>query len=115
MRSIVTSLFFLLLAACSDSDARQQYADVTAALYSSQVPVFGDDIFMEWLYLTRTWLPPDVQEIDLNEIAISVKTPIKHSHAKLIQEFEELKKRSYRWGSPEWLQMRNDIMASGGG
>jgi putative cardiolipin synthase len=28
--------------------------------------------------------------------------------------FEELKSQSYRWGSPEWLQMRENLKASGG-
>ena len=28
--------------------------------------------------------------------------------------FEELKSQSYRWGSPEWLQMRENLKAAGG-
>ncbi len=31
----------------------------------------------------------------------------------LVQEFEALKAKSYLWGSPEWLQMRSRLMASG--
>ncbi|GMR05807.1 MAG: hypothetical protein BMS9Abin25_0382 [Gammaproteobacteria bacterium] len=32
----------------------------------------------------------------------------------LIDEFELLKANSYRWGSPEWLQMRNEVMKVSG-
>ena len=31
---------------------------------------------------------------------------------KLLDIFETLKATSYRWGSPEWLQMRKELMAS---
>ncbi|KAA3633940.1 MAG: phospholipase, partial [Proteobacteria bacterium] len=34
--------------------------------------------------------------------------------ADLDSEFERLKSMSYRWGSPEWLQMRRALMARGG-
>jgi phosphatidylserine/phosphatidylglycerophosphate/cardiolipin synthase-like enzyme len=30
----------------------------------------------------------------------------------LVEIFELLKKTSYRWGTPEWLQMRKELMAS---
>ncbi len=29
----------------------------------------------------------------------------------LLKHFEWLKSNSYRWGSPEWLQMRKELMA----
>jgi len=32
----------------------------------------------------------------------------------LIDVFEDLKADSYRWGSPEWLEMRRQVMAAGG-
>jgi len=28
--------------------------------------------------------------------------------------FENLKATSYRWGSPEWLKMRREVMKAGG-
>jgi len=30
----------------------------------------------------------------------------------LIRQFDMLKATSYRWGSPEWLQMRRELMES---
>ena len=32
----------------------------------------------------------------------------------LVDEFEWLKSQSYRWGSAEWLQMRNEVMKVSG-
>jgi len=32
----------------------------------------------------------------------------------LIEDFEQLRDRSYRWGSPEWLQMRHRLMEQSG-
>jgi putative cardiolipin synthase len=32
----------------------------------------------------------------------------------LVQEFEQLKAKSYLWGSPEWLEMRAKIIEAGG-
>jgi len=33
---------------------------------------------------------------------------------KLHDDFDLLKSRSYRWGSPEWLQMRREVFELGG-
>jgi len=32
----------------------------------------------------------------------------------LVDDFDRLKADSYRWGSPEWLQMRKEVMKAGG-
>lgn len=34
--------------------------------------------------------------------------------ADLVEEFEQLKAKSYLWGSPQWLEMRAKIMEAGG-
>ena len=36
-------------------------------------------------------------------------------HDDLNEVFEALKKTSYRWGSPEWLEMRKKLMESDSG
>ena len=35
-------------------------------------------------------------------------------HQGLIEIFEDLKADSYRWGTPEWLEMRKQVMNLGG-
>ena len=46
-----------------------------------------------------------------NEMGFFFRDPVLRQD--LIEVFEWLKATSYRWGSPEWLQMRKELMESG--
>ena len=39
---------------------------------------------------------------------------LREENRELRADFERLKGMSYRWGSPEWLQMRRALSAAGG-
>lgn len=47
-----------------------------------------------------------------NEMGFFVEDPALNQD--LVDDFELLKSHSYRWGSPEWLQMRHEVRESGG-
>ncbi len=47
-----------------------------------------------------------------NEMGFFIEN--KELHNDLNEVFETLKKKSYRWGSPDWLQMRRKLMDSDG-
>jgi phosphatidylserine/phosphatidylglycerophosphate/cardiolipin synthase-like enzyme len=47
-----------------------------------------------------------------NEMGFFVESP--SQGVEIHDAFEYLKGLSYRWGSPEWLEMRERMMASGG-
>ena len=47
-----------------------------------------------------------------NEVGFFYRHP--EAHADLNGIFDDLKETAYRWGSPEWLEMRRKVMDKGG-
>ena len=122
----------VLLQACATTPAPSCEA---GTLPAARCPAPGavDDAFISELLDKRQWYSSrDLRElaIEPTETARTYETPIQNAVGKLLPPtdtgaldslaeelgsvFEDLKARSYRWVSPEWLQMRKNLMELGG-